>query len=305
MIFANEFYELFSKIPTQLFYTYDNDISTIRAYKDDKIILVIYILYIYSGLNKRVLISINKIITIMEYYNNTTNKDSIKNILHLLDKLQLINVLTSKYNASDLIEIDTAQLINYSDKYITLYQNELIKIKENTKNNKELLNILKLYLYLKSRCYNNNDNIQDGGRSKTTFQSYKDIHKFIGIAEGTTKDYINKLQSIGLITYINIGYICKGDNIKLASNLYTINNIHSEPEEVQLHLKEGRKQQEYYYNSKGYTIIKAKENKQLKKLNGEKGSIIKKMKNKQFTITEVEQLEKVNDKIKKLKKNIS
>lgn len=312
--------KLFAKIPTILFYeTIEDefieknkcvkDNSILTNIKDSKVILILYQLYIRTNYTVECDISISKLINRCGYYNNDRTKTEFKNILNDLCKLKYINtkdnINKSKHN--DLITFNTVKLIDI-DKYVSLEQSELNKIISSSTSNKENINLLKVYLYLKCKSNKrkkiNGGNIQkDGGKAQVAYPSYKNIAEYTYTSESHIVEYITKLKNLGMIEYKNLGkkYLENDMNktITDCANIYIITNI-VKGDFIELELKEGLKQQHNYYEGKGYIILD--DNRiNMKSIYGRKGFLTKKLNNKTITVKEVEELELLNTNIEEYK----
>lgn len=309
---------LFAKIPTILFYevttdsTEDTSIcikdnSILTNIRDSKVALILYNLYIRTNYLNECDTSISKLINVCEYYNNDKAKLEFKSILKSLCELKYISTDCdfNKIKHNDLITFDTIKLIDM-DSFVILEQKELNTITSSSTSNKEILNLLKVYLYLKCKCNKRKegDNIQkNGGKAQVAFPSYENIAEFTYTSESCIVEYINKLREIGLIDYINIGKKYfendKKRRITECTNIYIIKNI--VPEDfIETEFKEAMKQQKQYYESNGYTIIKD-DSISNKALYGRKGYLTKKLNNNIITNKEKEELELLNTDIEEYK----
>lgn len=309
---------VFAKIPTILFYettlndTKDKlicvkDNSILTNIRDSKVVLILYNLYIRTNYLNECDTSISKLINVCGYYNNDKAKLEFKSILKSLCDLKYISTDCdfNKIKHNDLITFDTINLIDM-DSFVILEQKELNTIMSSSTSNKEILNLLKVYLYLKCKCNKRKegDNIQkNGGKAQVAYPSYENISEFTYTSESCIVEYINKLKEIGLIEYINIGKKYfendKKKQITECTNIYIIKSI--VPEDfIETEFKEAMKQQKQYYENNGYTIIKD-DNISNKALYGRKGYLIKRLNNNIITNKEKEELELLNTDIEEYK----
>ena len=284
---------VFSKITNNLFYDRTGGDSILKYINDNKVFYVMNDLYLLTNRCGSATVSINYLITRCGYSVNKQRQSDFKNILIKLKELNYINFNNNLKSYNDIIEIDTNNL-NVDSEFFIAEAEEIELIKNNTSDKRECLNILKIYYYLKARVHKGVDIMKDGGRSQTTFNTYEDISKYTYISEANIKKYIDKLQDINLIKYTSLGYKYKANNKKLkteCANIYALTKISNEC--IDNDLKEGLKQQKYYYEKEGYIISKTGYINNNKKLNGLYGSLIKKEKNNKLTEEEKKVIEEI------------
>lgn len=285
----------FSKISNALFYGLndDKDKSILKEVNDSKVILILYNLHLLTNKKGVATITINYLIEECNYKIAKNTQIQFKNILTKLQELKLIHINNKFKTYNDIIIIDTSNL-NIKTNYFIVEDDELKTIKDNTKDTREYLNLVKIYYYLKARINKGNNIAIEGGKSQTTFNTYEDISKYTLISEANIKKYIDKLQELKLIKYTNLGYKYKADNIKLkteCANIYALTNISKEI--VDIDLKEGLKQQQYYYEKEGYLITEKGYKANNRQLAGEYGSLIRKEKENKITDIEKERLNEI------------
>lgn len=309
---------VFAKIPTILFYevttdeTEDKSIcikdnSILTNIRDSKVVLILYNLYIRTNYLNECDTSISKLINVCGYYNNDKAKLEFKSVLKSLCDLKYISTDCdfNKIKHNDLITFDTIGLIDI-DSFVILEQKELNTITSSSTSNKEILNLLKVYLYLKCKCNKRKDgeNIQkNGGKAQVAFPSYENIAEFTYTSESCIVEYINKLKNIGLIDYTNIGKKYfendKKKQITECTNIYIIKSV--VPKDfIETEFQEAIKQQRQYYESNGYTIIKD-DSISNKVLYGRKGYLTKRLNNNIITNKEKEELELLDTDIEEYK----
>jgi len=309
---------VFAKIPAILFYEVTTDQSEDKSIcikdnsiltniRDSKVVLILYNLYIRTNYLNESDTSISKLINVCGYYNNDKAKLEFKSILKSLCDLKFISTDCdfNKIKHNDLITFDTIKLIDI-DSFVILEQKELNTITSSSTSNKEILNLLKVYLYLKCKCNKRKDgeNIQkNGGKAQVAFPSYENIAEFTYTSESCIVEYINKLKEIGLIDYNNIGKKYfendKKKQITECTNLYIIKSV--VPEDfIEMEFKEAIKQQREYYESNGYTIIKD-DSISNKAIYGRKGYLTKRLNNNIITDKEQKELELLNTDIEEYK----
>lgn len=252
-------------------------------------------------------ISISYLINKCNYYSNDKIKNEFKNILNDLCKLKYIstkeNISNLKHN--DLFIVNTDELFN-AENFVILEQKELNTLILNSANKKELLNLLKVYLYLKCRCYKQptgDYTAKNGGKAQVAFPSYENIAEFTYTSESHIVEYITKLKELNLIDYKNLGKKYKESDPKKritdCINVYTIMSICS-GEIAENELKEGLKQQQEHYIEDGYIIVKTN-NINDKSIYGRKGYLTKKLNNNTITEQEKEELELIETDIEQYK----
>lgn len=310
--------KIFAKIPTELFYNmiYDSiedknkstkNNSILTNIKDSKVILILYYLYTSTNYLEECNISISYLINKCNYYSNDKVKNEFKSILNDLCKLKYISTNNDLVNIkhNDLITFNTDELFNINT-FVILEQSELNTLILNSANKKELLNLLKVYLYLKCRCYKQTTGdytAKNGGKAQVAFPSYENIAEYTYTSESHIVEYINKLKELNMIDYKNLGkkYHESDPKKKITDciNVYTIMSI-CDGEIAENELQEGLKQQRENYINNGYVIIKAN-NINDKSVYGRKGYLTKKLNNNTITDTEKEELELINTDIEQYK----
>lgn len=310
--------DLFAKIPTELFYhlinnpTKEKNISVktnsiLTNIRDDKVLLIIYYLYTATNYMYEANISISYLINKCNYYNNDKVKKEFKIILNDLCKLKYISINEdiNKLKHNDLFVVNTDNIFN-SEKFVILEQKELNTLILNTANKKELLNLLKVYLYLKCRCYKKKEGdytAKSGGKAQVTYCSYNNIADYTYTSEGHMAEYITKLKELNLIDYKNLGkkYSINDPKKKITdcNNIYTIMSVCS-GEIAENELIEGLKQQQQFYEDNDFTIVKTN-NVNDKAIYGRKGYLVKKVNNNTITEKELKELELIDTDIEQYK----
>lgn len=285
----------YSKIMNKLFYTNEEGKESIlKIVNDNKVVLVMHYLYLLTNRVGEVTVSLDYLIKKCGY---KADKDSRKSFKNILDKLKELGYIyfTEISKSNEVIEIDTNKL-NVDKEFFVVEDEELELIRANTEDIREFINVVKVYYYLKARIYKKNDDSVLDARSQSTFNSYSDIANRTLISEMNIKKYIDRLQEINLIKYDNLGYKYRADNIQAkteCANVYVLTKVSVDEDTLKDDLKEGLKQQELYYEDKGYLITRKGYKNNDKKLNGTYGSLIKKEKNNSLTEKEKEELCKI------------
>lgn len=310
--------KIFSKIPNTLLVAEDK--SILELVGDNKIILILHKLQTLSTLeNKNICyISIEYLVKNCGYKIDKDTNKSFKNILLKLKELELINFNDFRTN-KELIEIDITKLKEL-DKFIQLYPEEIETIQANSKDKREFLNLLKVYLLLKKAVHKRNKekaqdvNVKHGGEiAETTYLSHDYISLKCNINKRNIKKYIDRLQDLKLIKYANLGTKYKANSknklISECTNLYALTYISSE-NGIDTELEYGLSLQKAQLEDAGYTIVQ--NNKKKKNDNGNKltkqqkggkiSAIKRKIKNGTATDRDLEELKELqgvdNDTIK-------
>lgn len=308
-------YDVYSQITNQLFYVvtgetvegkkiYSEEGSILHSLGyDDKAIIILHELYVGSNYRRKFITTLDYLIEQCGYQVNKDSRKSFKNVLNNLKELKIIN-FENEIISGKMIEIDTEQLMLGSKEYFQIADEE-IEIFKSISDLRLRTTLMKLYFYLKARVHKRGTSentgetydIQVEFQPQTTYQSYDIIHKYTNITEGRIKNYIDMLQEMNLITYRNFGkrYRINDTQQKLTEcpNVYAVNNLQDDIEaELELGVKRCIKNQQ----EKGYVVVKKEYKNNDRKINGKKGSLIKKQKNN--TINE-EELKELNDIIAK------
>lgn len=294
--------ETFSKVPNILLLPIEEGKSILNTVKNDKTILILHELYMCTNLRKTAVINIEYLIHKTGYFDNSINRKEFKDILLALKSIDLISFKDDDFKPKDFIEINTSKLIEVN-KYCKLHDSEIKLIKDNTKE-KEFTNLLKVYLYLKIRCYKRSEptpivKILSGDNPEITYCSYENISYYTNISEGKLKKYIDLLQEINLIKYKNLGLKYHESDKKKrtsdCSNIYALtyvsglNNLDDE-------LSFGLKQQKEVYKNNGYKIIRnGKYKNNNRQINGRKGYLIKQKNNGKITKEQLKELTNIID----------
>lgn len=287
----------FSKVSNEFFYGLngDQEKSILKEVNDNKVLLIIHNLYLMTDRKGRAITSIDFLIEECCYKVTKKCQTQVKDILNALKELNLISFEGEIKSYTKIIKINTENL-NVENEFFVFEEEELETISNLSDDIREVNNLLKIYLYLKARCYKKKNN--DGtGRSQTTYVSYKNIANHTLIGEGNIKKYIDILKESGLIAYKNLGLKYKEGYKEYkneCSNLYALMKISGSEKWLKQDLKEGLKQQRFDYESKGYIIVeKGDYLYNDRKINGRKGYLIKKENNNALTDEEKEELNKI------------
>lgn len=287
----------FSKISNKLFYELNDnkEESILKVTKDSKTLLIMHNLYLMTDRKGRAITSIDFLIEELGYKVTKKIQPQIKEILKKLKELGFIDYKDEIKSYSKIMKINTENL-NVDDEFFVVEEDELKIIYDASDDIREINNILKVYFYLKARCYKRRTEIwYTGGRAETTYCSYENISKHTLIGEGNIKKYIDILKEINLIDYDNLGKKYKEDNPKLltdCANLYALIKV-SGKEFIKDELKEGLKQQRHDYEERGFKITKKDYKNNNRKINGRKGYLIKKQNNNTITKEELMELEDI------------
>lgn len=281
--------DLFSKITNDLFYVKKEDEGLIKAFANEsilyktnyynKVILILHNLYIGTNFNRECLITLDYLIHKCNYKTVKENRKSFKLILEKLRELELIR-FEDIHKSNELIIINTEKLMLNQDNYTILTQYE-IDVLSTVKDMRLMSTLLKLYLYLKVKVTKRKEgeDINMYATPQTTYQSYEFISKYTNISESRIKEYIDKLQDLGLIKYRNIGKRYKiNDKYKKLTecpNVYALTILQEDIDsELELGVKRCKKKQ----LEDDYVVVNNNYKNNNRKTNGKKGALIKKTK---------------------------
>ena len=287
----------FSKISNKLFYKLNDnkEESILKVTKDSKTLLIMHNLYLMTDRKGRAITSIDFLIEELGYKVTKKIQPQVKEILNQLKQLGFIEYEGEIKSYSKIMKINTENL-NVNDEFFVVEEDELKIISDASDDIREVNKIIKVYFYLKARCYKRGTELcYAGGQAETTYCSYENISKHTLISEGNIKKYIDILKEINLIDYDNLGKKYKEDNPKLltdCANIYALIKI-SGKEFIKDELREGMKQQKYDYEDKGFKITKKDYKNNNRKINGRKGYLIKKQNNNTITEGELMELESI------------
>lgn len=218
--------------------------------------------------------------------NNKKGKinDKFRNILNSLQLQGLLEIVKQD-------KIILVKMVDISDDYFQLYENEIIKIEEyRGKCNKN--NLIALYSLIKARMYKRKDkkDLQITFEAEIAYPSYADITENTGIAKKSISTYIEVLENLNLIRHKNIGQkINKTTGVKMeCSNIYTLYKDGWE-EEIEVAIKK------YKYNNRDeYIFVEDNINKQ--KLGGLKTQIKKRIESGKATEKDYKLLKEIDNK---------
>lgn len=282
---------IYTKIPKEIFDT-ENSIGLIHKTNNDNLVFILYYLYLLTNFENKAVISIKFLCEKIGYFNKKDTRDKIIDTLFVLKQNKMID-FDCINNISDVFEVDTTPLFK-DDNFIILEKEEFDKINNSSFSKKEISNLLKVFIYIKSKSYrrlNNEEIYINGGLSQTCYVSYENIAENTTVNKSLIIKYISILQELNLIKYSNLGSKIKNDIVTDCSNIYAITSICKE--NINIELKEGLKQQRYYYEQLGYKIVKNKLTNNKRKINGRIGYLTKKLKNKTITDNELQELNKL------------
>ena len=220
----------FSKISNKLFYKLNDnkEESILKVTKDSKTLLIMHNLYLMTDRKGRAITSIDFLIEELGYKVTKKIQPQVKEILNQLKQLGFIEYEGEIKSYSKIMKINTENL-NVNDEFFVVEEDELKIISDASDDIREVNNIIKVYFYLKARCYKRGTELcYAGGQAETTYCSYENISKHTLISEGNIKKYIDILKEINLIDYDNLGKKYKEDNPKLltdCANIYALIKI--------------------------------------------------------------------------------
>ena len=289
----------FGKVTNKVFYGLEGEKGKglISEFKDGYIITILYKLYAMTTREGQVITSLDLLLKECGY---STNKDNRNNFKYILNKLKENNIINfDEVEKSNTVFIIDVEKMFDDNGFFMVEAKELDLINEKAKDKREYNNLLKVYYYLKARCYKRGEGKPElviaGGRSQTTYVTYENISYFANITEAKIKEYIETLRELNLIVYKNLGKKYKPENPKYlteCANIYTFPIISND---VDSELKEGLKQQKENYEKNGYIITNKPYKNNNRQINGRKGYLIKKKNNGTITEEEMEELRKIDE----------
>lgn len=215
-------YNVYSRIPNNIF-NISNELS------DDKLILILHELYLNTSMFKRG--SCNTMLDfLIESCGYKVNQKSKKSFTTSLNNLKENNyIYFDSFSSSKMFNVNTESLFIECD-FIKLFYSEVEKFKV-IDDLRLRTSLLKLYLYLKSKDNNFNNE----------YQTYSILENNLHISQVKIKEYINKLQEMNLILHYNFSDMkLNKDNKQIIDIdhpiIYVINDEKKDSEEI-LNLK--------------------------------------------------------------------
>ena len=288
----------FSKVSNKVFYELggDKDYGLIQELKEGNVITILHRLYAMTTREGKVITSLDTLLKECGYAIDKDNKKNFKYILNKLREHKFINFEDVDKSNVDMI-IDTENIVSENKGFFMVLTKELDLINEKATNKREYNNLIKVYYYIKARCYKRSkdepDVVISGGRSQTTYVTYSNIAHYTGVTEAKIKNYIDILKELNLIAYASLGKKYRPSDSKYlteCANIYALPIISND---VENELKEGLKQQKNDYEKDGYIITKKEYKNNNRQLNGRKGYLIKRRKNGKITEEETKELEQI------------
>ena len=191
-----------------------------RFIKDSEFVLdsqeltILTLISMHESINKQYIFTIGSILNLLNVTNNNNKKQQqIKDLLKKLVKdeyIQIYNTTVSedKYLIKDIDKVDKNSLLFASTmeeaaNFTKLYDEEVLKILEYSKNNRiDLYSLMNLYIYIIS-CINCNKEDED---YNFCYISNVTIVDKLGISENSIIKYINILQELNIIRCDYAGY---------------------------------------------------------------------------------------------------
>ena len=259
----------YSKIPNRLVVKTEDNQSIVREI-DEKVILIWD--YLYNNTNRLGIVrfTLEDLIESCGYKTNNRAGQINDKFRDILRKMKVHNLLEELILNKKVNKISTAKIIDLDNNYFNLYMSEkelLLKEKDN-------LNLLKVYCLIKARIYRRQkgESFTSYGKAEVCFVSYEDITLNTGVANA--KEYIDKLVKLDLIRYKNAGI--KIDKItgtkQYSRNTYALYKEDWE-NEIDLSIKIYKNA-----NKERYNFIKVDNKFDKRKIGGEKGYLLRKIK---------------------------
>lgn len=203
--------ELYVKLDNKIFFTKDDNEEHInkKIGFDNRLIIVLYALYINSTRFNKYIGSLDYLITQCGYEVNKKSKASIKALLNTLHELKLITI----ESIDKEIVIDVSAIESVEERYFHLYYKEVEKILNADVKVQEKLNTLNVYCCLKSHF---------NKVSYVCYPSYETIEKETGLNNKTITKCLNNLVDLEMIAYGTVGYIVSDNKKRMDTNNYVI-----------------------------------------------------------------------------------
>lgn len=203
--------ELYVKLDNKIFFTKDDNEEHInkKIGFDNRLIIVLYALYINSTRFNKYIGSLDYLITQCGYEVNKKSKASIKALLNTLHELKLITI----ESIDKEIVIDVSTIESVEERYFHLYYKEVEKILNADVKVQEKLNTLNVYCCLKSHF---------NKVSYVCYPSYETIEKETGLNNKTITKCLNNLVDLEMIVYGTVGYIVSDNKKRMDTNNYVI-----------------------------------------------------------------------------------
>ena len=296
---------LFAKIPNNIISIkkeedFTEEGSLLKIIKDDKIIRVLYELYIGSDFRNICVTSIGRLITLCGYKSDKDTVKSFKSLLNALNDNEVIKIENEIGKINEAIIINVEKLREIEEQYTIITEEEMNTITSIGKNNREINTLLKEYFFIKMISHKREDEKlielhydSDDFEPQTAMCGNDYITKFTGISN--VKKVNDKLIEGGLLLVGNIGKKYSKPNksdINESCNIYAVVSISENPQEE---LKAGMRKYKKSLNKKGFSITTKNYKNNNRTINGLKGSLVKKENKGTITKEEQKKLDKIRD----------
>ena len=296
---------LFAKIPNNIISIkkeedFTEEGSLLKIIKDDKIIRVLYELYIGSDFRNICVTSIGRLITLCGYKSDKDTVKSFKSLLNALNDNEVIKIENEIGKINEAIIINVEKLRELEEKYTIITEEEMNSITSIGKSNREINTLLKEYFFIKMMSHKREDGDlielhydSDDFEPQTAMCGNDYITKFTGISN--VKKVNDKLVEGGLLLVGNIGkkYTKPDKSDKNEScNVYAVVSISENPQEE---LKASMRKYKVSLNKKGFSITNKDYKNNNRTINGLKGSLVKKENKGTITKEEQKKLDKIRD----------
>ena len=296
---------LFTKIPNNIISIkneegFTEEGSLLKIIKDDKIIRVLYELYMGSDFRNICVTSIGRLITLCGYKSDKDTVKSFKSLLNALNDNEVIKIENEIGKINEAIIINVEKLREIEEQYTIITEEEMNSITSIGKNNREINTLLKEYFFIKMMSHKREDGTlielhydSDDFEPQTAMCGNDYITKFTGISN--VKKVNDKLIEGGLLLVGNIGKKYSKPNksdINESCNIYAIVSLSENPQEE---LKAGMRKYKKSLNKKGFSITTKDYKNNNRAINGLKGSLVKKENKGTITKEEQKKLDKIRD----------
>lgn len=253
--------EAYSRISNDFYYEVPNKENE-ELFKDDKFTKIMLIIHNLTVLTNREGIALTSIDYLIEKCGYSVTKHTEKLFKELLIEMkgkELIDFDNELKSYTSLIEINTENIEPKKGEGFFVIENEELDIIRSLVDNKREQNcLIRLYFYLKARVGKEKKDSKSTNISQTTYVSYENIESYTKLSQSKIKKYIETLKEGNLVEYKNLGIKVMNGKVSECNNLYALQKVSKTKERLDYDLKFGLKQQRFYYEEKGYEIVKKK-----------------------------------------------
>lgn len=211
----------FVKLPNNLFIKVNENESLLKQINDDKVVLILD--YLYTNTNRKgvSIFVLKEMIEKLGYTYSDKNTQNINKFKDILYKLQLLQVIQSDVEMNKIKPkqyIECILTIDFSNKFMVLYDWEKEIILHQTKTKLNNLKLLVYYCYLKTRIYKRPEGTKlhiNTEMAESCHPSFETIYQDLGLSDETIIRYNQVLKELDLIRYKNAGrFYYRKDKLK-------------------------------------------------------------------------------------------